>query len=85
VAVGHLRVGGLVAGQGDLGGVDDDDEVATVDVRREGGLVLAAEQRRNGHGEATEHDVGGIDHMPVPGDLARLRAVRRHGRPIFHR
>ena len=33
----------------------------------------------DGHGETAEDDVLGIDHVPVPGDFAWLRGVRRHG------
>src|SRR5215207_6219076 len=79
VAVRQL-VGPLVAGQGDLGGVDDDDEVTAVHVRRERRLVLAAQQGGDLDGEPTEHDVGGVDHMPLTGDVSRFRAVRAHGR-----
>ena len=73
-------VGALVAGQGDLGGVHHDDEVTGVDVRGELGLVLAAQQGRRGNGQTPEDDIVGIDHMPGPGDLTRLGAVRRHAR-----
>src|SRR4051812_43568323 len=44
----------LAAGEQDLVGVDDDDEVARVDVRRERSLVLAAEDRGNAAREAAE-------------------------------
>ena len=70
VAVGHLG-GQLVAGQGDLLGVDDDDEVAGVDVRGEGRLVLAAQQGRGLDGEAAEDDVGGVDDVPLALDVSR--------------
>jgi hypothetical protein len=60
VAVGQLLLA-LVAGQRDLLGVDDDDEVAGVDVRGEDRLVLAAEERRGLRGEPTEDDVVGVD------------------------
>src|SRR4051794_9765518 len=79
VAVRHL-VGPLVAGQGDLGRVDDDDEVTAVHVRGERRLVLAAKQGGDLDGEPTEHDVGGVDHKPLASDVSRLRAVRAHGR-----
>ena len=45
----------LAAGEPHLLGVHDDDEVARVDVGREDGVVLAAQQRRDVRGEAPEH------------------------------
>src|SRR5215208_3925934 len=74
----HQLVGPLVAGEGDLGCVDDDDEVTTVDVRGVGRLVLAPQQRRGGHGQPTQDDIVRVDHMPGARDVARLGAVRRH-------
>ena len=53
VAVGHLG-GLLVAGEGDLVGVHDDDEVTGVDVRGEDRLVLAAQEVGGLDGEAAE-------------------------------
>src|SRR4051812_27270239 len=55
--------------EGDLAGVDDDDEVTGVDVRGEDRLVLAAEERRDVGGESPEDDVGGVDHVPAPLDI----------------
>src|SRR6478752_3555110 len=78
VAVGELLLT-LLAGQRDLAGVDDDDEVATVDVRRERRLVLAAQQRRGLGREAAEHDVGGVDDDPVALQVGGLGAERAHG------
>ena len=63
VAVGHLVVE-LVASDGDLVGVDDDDEIAPVDVGRECRLVLAAQQVGCSNGESAEHHVGGVDDVP---------------------
>jgi hypothetical protein len=71
VPVGDLVVP-LRPGQGDLAGVDDDDEVADVHVRGVLGLVLAAEQDRGLAGESAEHHIGGVDDVPGPGDLAGL-------------
>jgi hypothetical protein len=81
VGVGKLLLA-LVAGEGDLAGVDDDDEVTSVDVRREGGLVLATEQGRHVGGEAAQDDVGRVDDVPVTLDVAGLRGVRTHGRSL---
>src|SRR5699024_439254 len=74
------RVLALVAGTGDLGSVDDDDEVTAIDVGCERRLVLAAQQRGHLGGETAKDDVFSINHMPVPGDLAWLWGVRGHGR-----
>ena len=41
------------------------DEVAGVDVRRVGRLVLALKDQRDLGREATEHLVGGIDDVPL--------------------
>ena len=78
VAVGQL-VGRLVAGEGDLLGVDDDDEVTGVHVRGEDRLVLAAQQVRGLDGEAAQDDVGGVDDVPLALDVTGLGAVRAHG------
>lgn len=76
VAVGDLLLT-LVAGEGDLVGVDDDDEVAGVEVVGEARLVLAAQERGGVRGEAAENDVGGVDDQPFALDLASLgRKVR---------
>src|SRR4051794_16509958 len=42
----------LAAGQADLLGVDDDDVVTAIDVRRERGLVLAAQAAGDDRGES---------------------------------
>ena len=77
MAVGLLLLE-LGAGEGDLVGVDDDDEVAGVDVRGEGRLVLAAQEDGGLAREAAEHDVGRVDDVPRARDLARLRGVGTH-------
>ncbi len=77
VAVGELVLQ-FVAADGDLVGVDDDDEVATVDIRRECRLVLAAQQIGCRDGEPAEHHVGGVDDVPRARGVTRLRRVRRH-------
>src|SRR6478735_9402114 len=75
VAVGLLLLE-LGAGQGNLVGVDDDDEVTGVDVRCELRLVLAPEQDSGLARETAEHDVGRVDDVPRASDLAGLRGVR---------
>ena len=76
----HALVGGLVLGEHDLAGVDDDDVVAGVDVRGEDRLVLAAQDAGGFGAHATEHQAIGIDDVPGAGDLACFRAVSRHFR-----
>ena len=83
VAVGALLLE-LGAGEGDLVGVDDDDEVTGVDVRRKRGLVLATQQRCSLGREATQNDVGGVDDVPGAVSLSRLLVggERTHGRSL---
>jgi len=78
VAVG-LLLDQLGAGQGNLVRVDDDDEVAGVNVRGEGRLVLAAQQDRGLGGETSEDDVGRVDDVPRASYLAGLGGVRGQG------
>ena len=70
---------GLLAGHRDLVGIDDDDEVARVEVGRVVGLVLAAQQDRRLAREPAEHDVGGVDDVPLARDVGGLGLVRAHG------
>ena len=64
VAVVELRVA-LVAGDPDLLGVDDDHEVACVDVRRVLGLALAAQRVRDLGRQPAEGLALGVDDVPV--------------------
>src|SRR5690606_15771844 len=77
-----LLLGGLAAAEAHLRGIDYDDEVAHVEMRLEVGLVLAAQERGDFGCDAAERAVGGVDHMPVLGDLAGFHAdcLRRHTR-----
>ena len=77
VTVGQLLVL-LVAAEGDLFGVDDDDEVTAVGVGRECRLVLAAQQIGCRDGQATEHHVLGVDDVPRPRGVTRLGRVGGH-------
>src|SRR5438477_9735806 len=69
----------LVARDLDLVDVGDDDEVTGVDVRRENGLVLAAQTMRDRAGEPSKHLVIGIDKVPI------ARKVTGFGGVGFHR
>src|SRR5262249_11854621 len=77
VVVEHL-VAQLVAGHLHLGGVDDDDVVAAIHVRRVGRLVLAAQAVGDDAGETAENDAVGIDHEPLLGDLGGLGGIGLH-------
>src|ERR1700731_2182371 len=65
----RVPVGTLVlklgAAQRNLVRVHDDHEVAGVDVRGEDWLVLASQEHRHMAGQAAEHDIGGVDNMPL--------------------
>ena len=62
-------VGCLLAGKAHLFGVDDDDVVTTIDVRRIARLVLAAKTIGNDRGKATDNEPFGIDDKPFLLDL----------------
>ena len=81
VPVGALLLA-LRTGQRDLAGVDDDDEVAGVDVRRERRLVLAPQERGDVAGEPAEDDVRRVDDVPAPLDLGGLGGVGAHSRSL---
>lgn len=53
----------LVAGQADLLGIDDDDIVATINMRGELGLVLAAQALGNDGGQTTQNEALGVDQV----------------------
>ena len=55
----------LVAGEHDLFGVDDDDVVSAIDMRRVDGLVLALEAGGDQGREATDDEAFGINHDPL--------------------
>ena len=54
----------LLAREADLVGVDDDDVVTTVHVRREIRFVLATEDKGNAGSETTQHLIGRINNVP---------------------
>src|SRR5438552_6357312 len=68
----------LVARDLDLLGVDDDDEVPGVHVRRVLRLQLAAERVRDLGREAAERLALGVDEVPLARDFSRLGAVGLH-------
>src|SRR5262245_38274802 len=63
--IAHERlVGLLLAGERDLFGVDHHHEIAGIEVRRENGLILPAEDVRDLHRQPPEHSPIGIDDVP---------------------
>eukprot|EP01136_Pigoraptor_vietnamica_P025358 Opistho-1_new@79282 len=77
VTVVHL-VGGLVARDTELFGIDDDDEVAGIDVRRVDWLVLATQTEGHFAGNPSEDLVGRVNHKPL------VRHFGRFGAEGFH-
>jgi hypothetical protein len=65
----------LAAGEHHLLGVDDDDVVAIVHVRGEGGLVLAAKTQRDDRGEAADDEPLGVDQHPFLLDVGGFRRI----------
>jgi hypothetical protein len=62
----------LAAGEHGLGGIDDDDVVAVVDMRGVARLVLAAQPHRGNRGKTPDHQAGGVDRHPFLLDVGRL-------------
>jgi len=62
----HVGLGDFFfAADGDLGGIEDNDEVAGVDVRSEDGFVFSAKEIGGLDGNAAERLAGGVDDPPV--------------------
>src|SRR6516164_2835122 len=59
----------LVAGQLNLLGIDDDDVVATIHVRRVGRLVLAAQAHGDERSQPAQHQPLGVDQQPLLVDI----------------
>src|SRR5690606_35988711 len=74
-----LLVGVLTAGQDDLVGVDDDDVVTVVDVRREGSFVLAAETVGDDGCQTAEDNTLSVDQHPLLHHVRRLLRKGSHG------
>src|SRR5262245_50887083 len=69
---------GLARADVELGGVDDDHVITSVDVRRPGRLVLAPQQRGDLGRETTEHGAVGVDDVPRALDVGGLGAECTH-------
>src|SRR5271170_8250566 len=72
---------GLFAGDFHLFGVENDDEIAGVDVRGVGGLVFSLNDHGDFGGQSAEDLVGGVDDVPIHFDLAGLWHVSAHRCP----
>ena len=68
----------LLAGEPDLLGIDDDDELAGVDVRRVFGAVLAAQDVGDLDRQPADDLVGGVDDEPISNNCFFLGHRRRH-------
>ncbi len=78
----------LAAGEADLFGVDDDDMVSAVNVRREARLVLTAQYVGDDRRDAADNQAVGVDQVPFFLDLRRLCRLGRlhqrlHGLNLF--
>ena len=69
----------FASGDGDFGGVEDDDVVAEVLGGVVGGFMFAAEEAGDLGGEASEGAVGGVDHVPAALDAMRVEDGGGHG------
>jgi len=70
----------LLASNPDLVGVDDDDEVTSVNVWRENGLFFSAQKICRLHRDATKHLIFGIDQPPFAVDFTGFGRKRLHRR-----
>lgn len=62
----HVGLGDFFfAADGDLGGVEDNDEVAGVNMRSEDGFIFSAKEVGGLNGDAAERLAGGVDDPPV--------------------
>src|SRR5262245_23804624 len=62
----------LLAGEDGLLGIDDDDVVAAIDMRRIEGSVLALEAQCDKGSQAADDETLGVDHDPLLFELARF-------------
>ena len=69
----------LVAGQGGLGGVDDDDVVAAVGVGGVGDFALAAQQVGHDDGGLAQGLAGGINDVPLALNGGLVCHISGHG------
>jgi len=70
----------LFAGDTDLLGVDDHDEVASIDMRRENRLLFPAQKSRRLDRYVAQHLILGIDQPPLAVDFIGFGGKRLHRR-----
>ena len=68
----------LAAGQHRMRGVDDDDVVTAIDMRRVGREMLAAQPHGDERGEPADHQTFGVDQHPFLRHLGGLCRKRFH-------
>src|SRR2546430_17414571 len=68
----------LAARQLHFFGIDHDDEIAAVDVRRKRRFVLAAQDLRDPAGQPAQRLISRVDQPPPALDILRLQRVRLH-------
>lgn len=76
---GEMRVGfpsRFLAGEHDFIGIDNNDKIADVGVRRKLRLVLAAQNVSDLAGEPPQHFVFGVNDVPFSRDLALAGHIR---------
>src|SRR2546426_5145736 len=70
----------LFAGDTDLLGVDDHDEVTSIDMRRKNRLLFAAQKSRRLDRHVAQHLILGIDQPPLAVDFVGFGGKRLHRR-----
>src|SRR5437870_10566801 len=69
----------LFAGQSHFIGIDHDDEITSIDMRRENRLFFSPEQLCRLHRDAAQHLVLRVNDPPLAGDFAGFGGKRFHG------
>ncbi len=75
----------LAAGESHLLGIDDDDIVTAIEMRREQGLVLAAQAIGDNGGKAPDDQAVGIDQDPFLVDFRGFCGIGFHGNDLISR
>lgn len=76
-----ILLGQLVAREDGVGAVDDDHMIAAVDMGREGGLMLAAQQNGSLCGHTAERLAAASEHIPLAGNFSGFR--HKSGHSVF--
>src|SRR5664279_293595 len=75
----------LAASEHHLGGIDDDDVVAVIDMRGVSGLVLAAQPHGDDRGETANDQPSGVDAHPFLLDVGGLGRIGLHDKSLGKR